>query len=275
MTEINYRQYHGTGNSFAVVEADRLERGRSAFARTLCADLGIDGVLFLDLNPDREPARIGFHLSQPDGSTAAMCGNGARVAARWGQERTGADEFLLETPAGPRRARIDGEDVTVEMGVPTFAPDRVPVDAEEPMIEEPFEGLPITAVNTGVPHAVAFLHSIDDLDLEAAAQPIRYAERFPEGANVTVAQKTGEAAFSQRTYERGVEAETRSCGTGAVAVAAVADRLDLVQTGFPVEVSPPGGTLSVTVPDDGPATLTGPTAFVEAGSATFDPEAAE
>lgn len=275
MTEITYRQYHGTGNTFAVVEAESLQSGRAAFAESLCGALGIDGVLFLDLDPDRNRPRIGFRLYQPDGSTAEMCGNGARVAARWGQERTGEAEFLLETPAGPRPTHVDGEDVTVEMGVPTFEPDRVPVDAEEPMLEEPFEGLPITAVNTGVPHAVAFLHSIADLDLEAAAQPIRYADRFPEGTNVTVAEKTGPATFDQRTYERGVETETQSCGTGAVAVAAVADRLGLIETGTTVEVTPPGGTLAVTVPEDGPATLSGPTVFVEEATIEFDPETGE
>lgn len=273
MTEIPYRHYHGTGNSFAVVEATALESGRSEFAVSLCAELGIDGVLVLSLDADPSPSRVRFRLYQPDGSTADMCGNGARVAARWAQERTGEEAFLLETPAGPRRTAIEADEhVTVEMGEPTFDPARVPVDADEPMLEEPFEGMPISAVNTGVPHAVAFLHSIDDLDLAAAAQPIRYAERFPEGTNVTVAEKTGETAFRQRTYERGVEGETQSCGTGAVAIAAVATELGLVDAGQVLEITPPGGTLDVTIPEDGPATLSGPTVFEGEGTWAFEPE---
>ncbi len=271
MTEIPYRHYHGTGNAFAVVEAATLESGRSEFAISLCETLGIDGVLVLSLNAEREPGRVRFRLFQPDGSTAEMCGNGARVAARWAHERTGNDAFILETPAGPRRTRIEDEShVTVEMGDPTFDPDRVPVEADEPMVEEPFEGMPISAVNTGVPHAVAFLHSVDDLDLEAAAQPIRYADRFPEGTNVTVAEKTGENAFRQRTYERGVEGETQSCGTGAVAIGAVATELGLVESGHPIEVTPPGGTLTVTIPEDGPATLSGPTVFEAESTMDFE-----
>lgn len=271
MTEIPYRHYHGTGNAFAVVEAADLESGRSAFAVSLCERLDIDGVLVLSLDTDPEPSRIRFRLYQPDGSTAEMCGNGARVAARWAHEQTGEAAFLLETPAGPRRTRFEDESrVTVEMGDPTFDPAKVPVETDEPMLEEPFEGMPISAVNTGVPHAVAFLHSIDDLDLTAVAQPIRYADRFPEGTNVTVAAKTGENAFRQRTYERGVEGETQSCGTGAVAIGAVATKLGLVDPGQPIEVTPPGGTLEVTIPDDGPATLTGPTVFEGAGSVEFD-----
>lgn len=273
MTELSYRHYHGTGNAFAVVEGATLETGRSAFAVSLCEDLDIDGVLFLDLETEPSPSRIRFRLFQPDGGTAEMCGNGARVAAVWGQEQTGESAFILETPAGPRRATVeDDSQVTVEMGEPTFDPDRIPLEADEPMVEEPFEGMPISAVNTGVPHAVAFLHSIEDLDLTAAAQPLRYAERFPKGTNVTVAEKTGPHTFEQRTYERGVEGETQSCGTGAVAIGAVATRVGLVEPGQPIEISPPGGTLEVTIPDDGPATLSGPTAFEGAGTVDFDPE---
>ncbi|MFP4530220.1 MAG: diaminopimelate epimerase, partial [Halodesulfurarchaeum sp.] len=110
------------------------------------------------------------------------------------------------------------------------------------------------------------------LDLAAAAQPIRYADRFPEGTNVTVAEKTGESAFRQRTYERGVEGETQSCGTGAVAIGAVATELDLVEAGKVLEVTPPGGTLEVTIPEDGPATLSGPTVFEGEGTWAFEPE---
>lgn len=273
MTTVPYRQYHGTGNAFAVVEAAVLETGRSEFAQSLCADLDIDGVLFLDIDSAPSPTHIRFRLYQPDGGTAEMCGNGARVAAVWGQEQTGDTEFVLETPAGPRRTSVEEDSsVTVEMGEPVFEPGRIPLDADEPMLEEPFEGMPVSAVNTGVPHAVAFLHSIQDLDLRAAAQPIRYADRFLEGTNVTVAEKTGPTSFDQRTYERGVEGETQSCGTGAVAIGAVATRLDLVEPGQPLDISPPGGTLEVRIPEDGPATLSGPTAFEGAGRVDFTPE---
>lgn len=273
MTEISYRQYHGTGNSFAVVDARSLETDRSAFAIERCAALDIDGVLFLELGADSSPSRIRFRLYQPDGSTAEMCGNGARVAARWGHERTGEETFYLDTPAGPRRTDLETDGrVTVEMGHPTFEPAEIPLDADEPMVEEPFEGMPITAVNTGVPHAVAFLHSIDDLELTGAAQPIRYADRFPEGTNVTVAEKIGPNAFEQRTYERGVEDETESCGTGAVAVVAVATRLGLVDPGQSVDVTPPGGTLEVIVPEDGQATLAGPTTFEGTATVDFEPD---
>ncbi|MFB6093448.1 MAG: diaminopimelate epimerase [Halanaeroarchaeum sp.] len=274
---VDYEKYHGTGNDFAVVAGDASVPDRSAFARALCADLDADGVLFLNRDgagtvaPDGDPPTVRMRLYQPDGSTAAMCGNGARVAARWGSERTGASEIRLETDAGPRLASVHEDwSVTVEMGEPTVAPDEVPVTADEPLIDRPVAGHDVTAVNTGVPHAVSFVDDVAEVDLEREAPPIRHADRFPEGANATFASPAP-AGFDQRTYERGVEGETRSCGTGAVAIAAAATRLGMRPRGESMVVSPPGGDLGVTIREDGTATLRGPTAYEFSGSAPRDP----
>jgi diaminopimelate epimerase len=282
-------KYHGTGNDFIVVDAAESIPDRPAFAAAHCdretgvthessERTGADGVLFLALEKRYSPPRVVMTLVQPDGSVAAMCGNGARVAAAWAAERTDATELMIDTPAGTRHAVVDGDDVTIEMGRPSFAPKEVPLARDTELVESDVEGLTVTAVNTGVPHAVALVDDVDDVDLGAIAPDVRYADIFPEGANVTVASRVdsaderGDAAatedddtgsddlprFRQRTYERGVEGETRSCGTGAVAVAAVAKRLGRIDGEDPVIVSPPGGDLRITVPDDGPATLAGP-----------------
>ena len=269
-------KYHGTGNDFIVVDAVESIPDRPAFATTHCdretgvdheasPRTGADGVLFLALEERYSPPRVVMTLVQPDGSVAAMCGNGARVAAAWAAERTGSNELMIDTPAGTRRAVVDGDDVTIEMGIPSFAPRDVPLARETELIEEDVEGLTVTAVNTGVPHAVAVVDDVDDVDLESVAPAVRYADVFPEGANVTLASRVdtdGEVDagphFRQRTYERGVEGETRSCGTGAVAVAAVAKRLGLIDGEETVTVSPPGGDLRITVPDRDSATLAGP-----------------
>ena len=272
---IPVEKYHGTGNDFIVVDATESVPDRPAFATTHCdreagvthADsdrTGADGVLFLSLEGGYSPPRVVMTLVQPDGSIAAMCGNGARVAAAWGAERTGATDLMIDTPAGTRRATVDGDDVTIEMGVPAFAPRAVPMSRDTELVEEAVEGLTVTAVNTGVPHAVALVDDVDAVDLDTLAPAVRYADVFPEGANVTLGSRVDSDAegdgprFRQRTYERGVEGETRSCGTGAVAVAAVAKRLGRLDGHDAVTVSPPGGDLRITVPDDGPATLAGP-----------------
>jgi diaminopimelate epimerase len=264
---IPFEKYHGTGNDFVVVDADDPVPNRQAFATAYCdrdtgvtdpsfETVGADGVLFLALESSYDPPRVVMTLVQPDGSVAAMCGNGARCAAAWARDRVGADVVMIDTPAGTRRAVLDGDEVTVEMGVPTFDPRDVPLSRDDPLVEEPVAGLTVTAVNTGVPHAVALVDDVDAVDLETVAPPVRHADVFPRGANVTVAAEDGER-LRQRTFERGVEGETRSCGTGAVAVVAVAKHLGLVGS-EEIRVSPPGGDLLIRVPDRGETTLRGP-----------------
>ncbi|ELZ37298.1 diaminopimelate epimerase [Halorubrum saccharovorum DSM 1137] len=306
---VPFEKYHGTGNDFIVVDADAEAVGdRAAFARAHCdretgvdgetfdaaaasgADgnpgrRGADGVLFLSVEERFDPTRVVMTLVQPDGSTATMCGNGARVVARWAHDRTGDREFMIDTQAGTRRASVnaDATAATIEMGEPTFDPRWVPLARDEPLIDEPVEGLTVTAVNTGVPHAVAFVDGgrddpdgIGAVDLDAVAPPVRHAEVFPEGANVNLAAVVddgsgdGPAVIDQRTFERGVEGETRSCGTGAVAVVAAARRLDLIDGDSAVS-RPPGGDLEISVPDRGHATLTGPVAREYGGTLPADP----
>ena len=280
-------KYHGTGNDFLVVDADEPVPDRGAFAVRHCdrgtgvaggERTGADGVLFVDVtdaggaaatDDAGSVARATMTLVQPDASVAAMCGNGARCAAAWVRERTGAGIVDLDTPAGVRRAVVDEGPATdsdavaveVDMGRPSLAPADVPLadGREEPLIEADVGELTVTAVDTGVPHAVAFVEDVDAVDLDAVAPAVRHADVFPDGANVTLAARTGPDSFAQRTYERGVEGETRACGTGAVAVGAVARALGRTdRTEF--AVSPPGGTVRIAVPDGEAATLTGPAA---------------
>ncbi|NHN58004.1 MULTISPECIES: diaminopimelate epimerase [Halorussus] len=269
---IEYEKFHGTGNDFVVVDADEYVPDRAAFARKVCdrregvsvaggstdSSVGADGTLFLALEPQFSPPRVVMTLVQPDGSTAAMCGNGARCAAKWAAERTGADAIMLDTQAGTRRADVRGDEVTIEMGEPSFAPADVPLaaDREDPLVAEEVAGVELTAVNTGVPHAVAFVDDVDEVDLETVGPAVRNADAFPEGANATFASPRPDGGFDQRTYERGVEGETRSCGTGAVAIGVAARRLGRTDEA-PVSVFPPGGELEVGF-RNGRATLTGP-----------------
>ena len=249
---VPFEKWNGAGNDFVIVDAGEQsvedEDARALAVRECDREQGIgaDGVLLLDPDARADPARVEMTLVQPDGTTAAMCGNGVRCAAKWAADRAGTDEVVVDTPAGARRSTVRGEEVAVEMGTPSFGSP----------IEERVGALTVTAVDTGVPHAVAFVDDVDAVLLAEVAPPIRHHEIFPEGANVTLAAPDDEG-FRQRTYERGVEGETVACGTGAVAVAAVARRRGLVETDEPVPVSPPGGTLTVTLCEDG-ALMEGP-----------------
>lgn len=283
---VGITKYHGTGNDFIIVDAHERVRDRRAFAIECCdretgiahpdaLQRGADGVLFLALEDEYSPPRVVMTLVQPDGSLAAMCGNGARCTAKWVAERTGAEEVMIDTQSGTRRAVVGEQGVTIDMGKPSFDPANVPADAAEPLIEADVEGLTVTAVNTGVPHAVAFVDDVTAVDVDTIAPPVRHADVFPEGANVTFASPrperglvdddeatreelvTAVSGFDQRTFERGVEAETHSCGTGAVAVVAAAERLGKVDRHERIPVHPPGGRLVVELTDDD-ARLQGP-----------------
>jgi diaminopimelate epimerase len=288
---VQFEKYHGTSNDFLVVDADAYVPNRAAFATAYCdrdggvvADgestdaggrgrRGADGTLFLALEDRYSPPRVVMTLVQPDGSTAPMCGNGARVAAKWAADRTGADEVMVDTQAGTRHARVhDDGSVTIEMGTPSFDPKDVPLAREEPLVDEAVEGLTVTAVDTGVPHAVAFVDDVDDVDLEAVAPAVRNADVFPVGANVTVGSVGDDGRLRQRTFERGVEGETQACGTGAVALVAAAKRLGAVE-GSTFTVSPPGGDLEIRVPDGrGVATLQGEVVHEFSGDVPRRPE---
>ncbi|MFD1586980.1 diaminopimelate epimerase [Halorientalis brevis] len=276
---VGVEKYHGTGNDFIIVDADEEVPDRRAFAADLCdretglthpdaLKTGADGILFLALEDEYSPPRVVMTLVQPDGSVAAMCGNGARCAAKWVAERTGADVVMIDTQAGTRRAEIGDQGVTIEMGEPTFDPDRVPVDSDEPLVEETVEGLSVTVVNTGVPHAVAFVDDVTTVDVDGIAPAVRNADVFPEGANVNFAARRPDGGFDQRTFERGVEAETDSCGTGAVAITAAAERLGKVEKGERIPVHPPGGRLVVQLTEDD-ALLQGPVEREFAGQAAL------
>lgn len=266
MTE--FTKAHGNGNDFIIVDEwdDESVEDPSAFAETYCDrrfGVGGDGVLFLR-RPEDVTNDIRMVLVQPDGGEAEMCGNGARCLVRYAVEEgytQEGDELLVETLAGVREAVCDGDDVRVEMGVPSFDADDVPARRE--IVEEVIEGWEVTAVNTGVPHAVTFVEELDGVDVTKEAPAVRHADVFPEGANVNFVERDGDV-LRVRTFERGVEDETLACGTGAVAVAAVARRLGKTEEDE-VHVETRGGPLTITFDETGAAYMRGPAVLVYEG----------
>ena len=276
-----FETYHGTGNDFMIGDAPDPVADRSGFATAHCdrqtgvgsesgGTTGADGVLFLDLEDRFSPPRIIMTLVQPDGSVAPICGNGARCAAVWAMDRTDTDAVMIDTQVGTRRATRVDDGIAVEMGTPTVEPDHVPLagDHTEPLIEETVEGLTVTAVDAGVPQAVAFVEEMDDcddidaVDIEAVAPAVRHADVFPAGTNVTFAEKIenrrdGVPRFRQRSFERGVEGETDSCATGSVAIAVAAQRTGRIDSAAPVDISLAGGELQISATDRGELLLTG------------------
>ncbi len=251
---------HGTENDFVVlpdrdgsVHGD--DRGEMApeRVRALCdrrAGIGGDGVL-------RAVRRDGgwfMDYRNSDGSVSEMCGNGVRVFARYLHEREGEPfPMRIGTRAGVKVVDRADDGFTADMGAPTVLGETKVTVGDRSWTAQ--------HVSMGNPHAVAFVDDLDDAgDLLEA--PAHDAAVYPEGVNVEFVVRRGERHVAMRVHERG-SGETRSCGTGACAVAYAA----LVaegRTAGTVVVDVPGGRLSVEV---GLRTtvLTGPAVLVSAG----------
>ena len=252
---------HGTQNDFVLLPdlADTLELTPDRI-RALCdrrAGLGADGVIRIVAV---EPPGSGYFMDyrNADGSIAEMCGNGARVFARYlvdaGLESPGS--FTIHTRAGARTATLGVTgDVSIDMGVAT-----VGAEGKVGMAGDLVPGL---AVDVGNPHLVCMLETVADLaavDLRCA--PDVDAGQFPAGVNVEFVVPLGQDRIRMRVFERGV-GETRSCGTGTVAAAA-AFLVGRSEVG-PITVEVPGGTVEVRFSADGVAVLRGNAVVVAAG----------
>ena len=227
---------HGLGNDFVVVDADAPIT--EDLVRSICDrhfGVGADGVLRVGVEADL----VTMEYWNADGSTAEMCGNGIRCVARYAVE-TGLAEpgsFVVKTPVGPRAVRVDGE-IAADLGAPAIG------DVVE-MGEWWFR-----TVDVGNPHAVTEVADVDTApvaEVGAKAQAL-----FERGANVEFARFDGDRV-DMRVWERGV-GETLACGSGIVAVAAIARRNG---AGDDITVTVPGGTATVRF-DGASAWLVGP-----------------
>ncbi len=218
-TGVRATKMSGAGNDFVVLGHDAaaaLGARLVDWTRRVCRrgdSVGADGVLVVER---AGPDRISVRFLNPDGSSA-FCGNGSRCAARFAQLEGLADaRMTLVTAWGDVPARVDGERVTLELPAPIdLGP--VAVDA----VGREFHG---RLVRAGVPHFVLQVDEVASAPLHEWGPALRRHDRFaPQGVNVDLVDGTG-GELRVRTYERGVEGETRACGSGAVA-AAFAHRL--------------------------------------------------
>ena len=218
----------GAGNDFLVFAGTASVGPREAETiRRLCrrgTGVGADGVLFVS---EREGAgarrEIRVDYFNADGGRARFCANGTRCAARFAVLRDLADaELVAWTGWGAIRATVreDGN-VTLRLPEPIALGGSVATFDPEGRRVEPRAA----SLTVGVPHLVAFCAEgveVETLDLASLGPPLRRHPGLPEGANVNFASVRGSSRLSVRTFERGVEAETLSCGSGVVASALVA-----------------------------------------------------
>jgi diaminopimelate epimerase len=238
---MEFTKMSGTGNDFMVIDAFHrpLEMDWSAFARRFCprkVSVGADGVLVLSPS---QSADFTYRIFNADGSEAEMCGNGARCAAAFALKHGIAGRSMrFSTLAGLVEARVNPSDVSVKVTAPRDLKTGITLNVDSREVE-------VHHVNTGVPHTIWFSDDLDALSVDSLGRAVRMHPFFaPAGTNVDFVQVSGRGGIRVRTYERGVEAETLACGTGAVASAVLSHAAGRVK-GSPVSVSMPGGSLSI------------------------------
>jgi len=254
---VHFTKLHGNGNDFILIDEYKekiiADNEKAAFALKYCDRrfaIGADGVLFLGKS---EKADIRMQIYNSDGTQAEMCGNGVRCLVKYAlDEGYIKEKASVETLAGILSiySRIEEKTwITVNMGKPQFERTKIPAYGDGEFVNVAMHGYKVSAVNTGVPHAVIFVDSLDDPGLMPAAPNIRYDPIFPKGTNVNFVQLNSSDEITIRTYERGVEGETLSCGTGSVACVVLAHRLG--KTTNAVRVNTKGGELRITIAQDG------------------------
>lgn len=290
--KIPFVKMHGCGNDFILIDevstrlVKKQQRGR--FAKHVCArymSVGADGVVFFSKTAGKDE-EFAARFFMPDGSEAEMCGNGARCVAAYAVDTDMAstgeqigivtmDRTIHASVIWQRRNTFM---VEACMGKPRLKPREVPINSAgdsvicRKVLVPAIGEVEMTALSTGVPHAVIFVDDVERVDVEGLGRTIRYMrEVFPQGTNVDFVEFNG--VMRVRTYERGVEHETLSCGTGVTASVAAAYLAGRVKANRPTGVVTRGCRMSVTVITEGSEietiVLRGPAEIAFRGEVTF------
>ncbi len=232
---VKFYKYQGTGNDFVMIDNRPhhfFTKKHTAFVKHLCDrkfGIGADGLILLNDKKDYDFEMVYFNS---DGNESTMCGNGGRCLIKFAHDLGAIDQKCLFLAIdGPHEGAILNEGViSLKMK---------DVDSLEHYNDND------VILNTGSPHYVRFANNIGGMDIVKDAKSIRYSGRFSkEGINVNFAERISGDEIFVRTYERGVEDETLSCGTGVVAssLAFAAKGGNKVDS---VRVKTPGGKLEV------------------------------
>ena len=231
-------KYQGTGNDFVIIDnrEDIFNKLDTKLVAHLCDrrfGIGADGLILLE-NHNEVDFKMVYYNS--DGNKSTMCGNGGRCLVAFAKKLG-----IIENKAtflaidGLHHAEIEDDIVKLQMQ---------DVSKIEIFNEHVF-------LDTGSPHHVEMRHDIDAIDIKKEGTSIRYGEPYnDEGANVNFVEKINDSIFSVRTYERGVEGETFSCGTGVTAVGIAMNVTGKTNKNL-ITLKTKGGNLKVSFRPDG------------------------
>ena len=256
--EITFYKYQGTGNDFILIDnrENNLPEIEEKKIRNLCNrkfGIGADGFIILN---KKEGFDFEMVYHNADGSESTMCGNGGRCMVQFAYDLgIHKSEYHFLAIDGPHTAAIDTEK-------------KVRLKMQDVTSVESHAGYSI--LNTGSPHYIKYDNDVRHIDVQKEGAEIRYSKAFEHtGVNVNFVENTGPYNIYVRTYERGVEGETLSCGTGVTAAALVSAHND---RGFnELQITTNGGELSVEfnkIDDDNftDIFLIGPAKFVFKGT---------
>ena len=207
----------GAGNDFLVVEPVPKGVNVKKLAPKACErtkGVGADGLLLLERS---KKADYKMRIINADGSEAEMCGNGARCMAAYivKNRKPRAKIFTMETLAGIIQAQAQGEVATVTLSDPKDYRANITLNLNG-------KKLSVSYIDTGVPHAIVYVHDLEKIDVAGIGPSIRHHNYFqPRGTNVDFVEIIRHNFVDCRTFERGVEGETKACGTGSVAAGIV------------------------------------------------------
>lgn len=223
-----FHKYHGTGNDFIVIDdRDQQFPANKSVIEKLCHrhfGIGADGLILIRNHSEYDFEMIYYNA---DGSQS-MCGNGSRCAVHFAHKLgLASHETTFLSTDGLHFATIENDTVAVQLHDVKSV-----IDKGNTMY-----------INTGSPHHVQFVNDVQNFPVVAEGKKIRYSNEYaPEGTNVNFVELQKDNVIFVRTYERGVENETLSCGTGVTACSIAA-----YYQGYqsPVNIHTPGGNLEV------------------------------
>jgi diaminopimelate epimerase len=230
--KIEFYKYQGTGNDFVILENRNQQYNdlTPKQVKKICDrrfGIGGDGLMLLNTHTELDFEMIYFNA---DGNESSMCGNGGRCLVQFAKNQgMHKSTYRFMAIDGKHEADIDMHNI-VRLKMQDV--NKVEYHSSHAIL------------NTGSPHFVKFASNVEDIDVVATGHEIRYSKAFAtEGINVNFVETIDEDGIFVRTYERGVEDETLSCGTGVTASALMNAHNE---KGFNrVEVKTPGGHLSV------------------------------
>lgn len=250
--QIQFSKMQGLGNDFVVIDNVTQnvffsqEKIRQLSDRNF--GIGFDQLLLVEppYDPDQD---FHYRIFNADGSEVSQCGNGARCFARFVKMKglTNRNKIVVSTKAGRMVLYLEKDGlVTVNMGVPQFAPHLIPLKANKQektyIIRAEDHTFFCGAVSMGNPHCVLLVDDVQATDVETMGPLLERHERFTEGVNVGFMQIINPSHIKLRVYERGA-GETLACGSGACAAVAVGQLQNRLSKDVKVDL--PGGSLKI------------------------------